>query len=62
LFEQAPGRAADVVREIYDAPVRLAAFPQMGRTGKKADTREVYQISGDVIHIVRILHGAQNWP
>ena len=22
----------------------------------------VYQISGGIIHIVRILHGAQRWP
>ena len=69
LFENAPGRAAELVREIYDAPSALLTFPSSGRPGKKEGTRElvlsplpyivVYQITGDVIHIVRILHGAQ---
>lgn len=72
LFENAPGRAAEIVREIYDAPSGLLMFPSRGRRGKQEGTRElvlsplpyivVYQIAGDVIHIVRILHGAQKWP
>jgi len=69
LFENAPGRAADLVREIFASPSVLLTFPSRGRPGKKHGTRElvlsplpyivIYQISGDVIHIVRILHGAQ---
>jgi toxin ParE1/3/4 len=72
LFENAPGRAAELVREIYNAPFALLAFPYRGRPGKKEGTRElvlsplpyivVYQITGEVIHIARILHGAQKWP
>ncbi len=72
LLEHAPERAPDLVREIYDAPSALLTFPYRGRPGKKHGTRElalsrlpyivVYQVSGDVIHIVRILHGAQKWP
>jgi len=72
LFEHAPGRAASLVREIYNAPSALLTFPHRGRLGKKEGTREfvlsplpyivVYQVSGEVIHIVRILHGAQKWP
>jgi addiction module RelE/StbE family toxin len=72
LFEHAPGRAADLVREIYNAPAALLTFPNRGRPGKKAGTRElvlsplpyivVYQTTGDVIHIARILHAAQKWP
>jgi toxin ParE1/3/4 len=72
LFEHAAGRAAELVREVYDAPGVLLMFPYRGRPGKKAGTRElvlsplpyivVYQITGDVIHISRILHGAQRWP
>jgi toxin ParE1/3/4 len=47
-------------------------FPHRGRPGKKEGTRElvlsplpylvVYGISGDAVHIVRVLHGAQKWP
>ncbi|HXJ97118.1 MAG TPA: type II toxin-antitoxin system RelE/ParE family toxin [Terriglobia bacterium] len=72
LFQNAPERAADLVDAIYNAPSGLLAFPYRGRPGKKQGTRElvlsplpymvVYQISGDFIHIVRILHGAQKWP
>ena len=72
LFENAPGRAAELVREIYNAPSALLTFPYPGRPGKKEGTREfvlprlpyivVYQITGEVIHIARILHGAQKWP
>ncbi len=72
LFQNAPERAAELVRAVYNAPVALLTFPYRGRAGKKEGTRElvlsslpyvvVYQISGEVIHVVRILHGAQKWP
>ncbi len=72
LFQSAPERAAELVRGIYNAPAALLTFPHRGRAGKKEGTRElvlsslpyvvVYQITGEVIHIVRILHGAQKWP
>jgi toxin ParE1/3/4 len=72
LFENAPTRAAGLVHEIYDAPSALLKFPYSGRPGKRRGTRElvlsplpyivIYQITGDVIHIGRILHGAQKWP
>jgi toxin ParE1/3/4 len=72
LFEHAPGRAAELVLEVYNAPATLLAFPHSGRPGRKAETRElvlsplpyvvIYQITGDVIHVARILHGAQRWP
>jgi toxin ParE1/3/4 len=72
LFENAPGRAADIVRGIHDAPSALLQFPHRGRPGRKEGTRElvlsplpyivVYQIVEGVINIVRILHGAQKWP
>ncbi len=72
LFQNAPRRAAEIVRGIYNAPAALLTFPYRGRAGKKEGTRElvlsslpyivVYQITGEVIHIVRILHGAQKWP
>jgi toxin ParE1/3/4 len=72
LFEKTPGHAPELVRAIYNAPATLLSFPYVGRLGKKQGTRElvlaplpylmVYRISGEVIHIARILHGAQKWP
>ena len=72
LFENAPEHAERIVRTIYNAPPSLLEFPYRGRPGKKEGTRElvllplpyvvVYQARADTIHIVRILHAAQNWP
>jgi toxin ParE1/3/4 len=72
LFENTPRRAAALVAAVYSAPSGLLKFPYRGRPGKKEGTRElvlsglpyifVYDITGDVVHIVRILHGAQKWP
>jgi len=71
LFEKTPQNAARLIREICDAVFALNTYPNRGRPGKKSGTRElvlrslpyivVYQIAGDVLHIVRILHGAQDW-
>ena len=65
-------RATELVRAVYDAPATLLTFPNRGRPGKKDGTRElvltplpyivVYGVQGDVIFVVRILHGAQQWP
>ena len=72
LFEKTPQNAAQLMRRIYDAPSLLKTFPHRGRPGKKQGTRElvipslpymvVYQVAGDVLFIVRILHAAQDWP
>jgi len=67
-----PSRAQDLVRAVYDAPADLLTFPNRGRPGKKEGTRElvlsplpyivVYKVLGDIIFVIRILHGAQKWP
>jgi toxin ParE1/3/4 len=72
LFQNAPERAAELVRGIYNAPAGLLMFPHRGRAGRKEGTNElvlsplpwivVYRITGKNIYVVRILHGAQKWP
>jgi addiction module RelE/StbE family toxin len=72
LIEHMPENVIHLVRRIYEAPSVLITFPKRGRPGRKAGTRElvvpplpyivVYQLAGDVVNIVRILHGAQDWP
>lgn len=72
LLAHAPERAAGLLRTLYDAPGSLLTFPKRGRPGKKEGTRElvmsplpyivVCTVRGDVIFVVRILHGAQQWP
>jgi len=61
-----------VAVSIYDQVTFLRKFPEMGRTGRKPETRElvlnrlpylaIYRIRNGTIEILRILHGAQNWP
>lgn len=72
LFEKSPQSAPQLIHKIYEAPLVLRNYPNLGRAGKKEGTRElviaplpyivVYQIRGDNLFIVRILHGAQEWP
>jgi toxin ParE1/3/4 len=72
LFEHTPDGAARLVRALYDSLTALLTFPNRGRPGKKEGTRElvmsplpyvvVYTVRGDAVHVVRILHGAQQWP
>jgi plasmid stabilization system protein ParE len=68
----APAAARRVALAIFQGVDSLSQFPQRGRPGRKLKTRElvfpdlpllaVYRIREDVIEIIRILHGAQDWP
>ena len=50
----------------------LQQHPQMGRPGRKQGTRElvisrtpfivVYSVKGKRVELLRVLHGAQQWP
>ncbi len=72
LFDKTPQHAPRLVRSIYEAAAALITFPNRGREGKNTGTRElmmpslpyavVYQVSEEFVYIVRILHGAQQWP
>lgn len=72
IAETDPGRADLVARRIRDSSETLATFPHRGRVGRQADTRElvvprtpyivVYWAVGDVVEILRVVHGAQHRP
>ncbi len=66
-------RAAARIDDQIEAQVdQLATLPESGRPGRVAGTRELvlqqtpylaaYQIRGDTLTMLRILHGAQQWP
>jgi addiction module RelE/StbE family toxin len=72
LFDQTAQHAPRLVRSLYKSVAALKTFPNRGRPGKKAGTRElvipslpyivVYQVTSDCLYIARILHAAQRWP
>lgn len=67
-----PRAAVRVGDEIDQQIQRLREFPEMGRRGRVRGTREpiiaglpyiaVYRALPEVVQIVRVLHGAQQWP
>ncbi|MBL8296044.1 MAG: type II toxin-antitoxin system RelE/ParE family toxin [Bryobacterales bacterium] len=69
-FGEAQARRAAI--GLYEAADSLKAMPQRGRKGRKAGTREiiasnlpfiiVYRVGQDAVEILRILHGARQWP
>ena len=72
LLIHTPNRAQELIARVYNSPTTLLTFPSRGRPGKKDGTRElvlaplpyvvVYSVRGDIVFVVRILHGAQQWP
>jgi toxin ParE1/3/4 len=71
IAERNPGAARSQLREIETQIQRLVDFPHSGRTGRLPGTRElvvtrtsflvVYRVE-DNIELIRVLHGAQQWP
>jgi toxin ParE1/3/4 len=69
---ESPQSAIRVDERIANSIAALARFPETGRPGRVAGTRELviqrtpfiaaYRAEGDVVFILRILHGAQEWP
>jgi len=67
-----PLAAIDIDDRIRETVERMAEFPESGRPGRIRGTRELvisrtpyiaaYQIAGNAIRILRVLHGAQEWP
>jgi toxin ParE1/3/4 len=66
-----PGAAVATVAALFDAINGLEHFPQRGRSGRIAGTRELvvrtghviaYAVRPDEVVIVRIRHGRQLWP
>jgi plasmid stabilization system protein ParE len=57
---------------ILAAAARLAEFPETGRPGRRAGTRELvvsrtpylvpYRVRGEFVEVLRVLHGRQRWP
>ena len=72
IAEENPLAAIEQGDRIANHVDNLLQHPEMGRAGRKKSTRElvvprtpfivVYRIKGEKIEILRVLHGAQQWP
>jgi toxin ParE1/3/4 len=72
IEEDNPRDAITVDERIRVRVEGLTQFPEMGRSGRIDGTREMvisdtpyiaaYCIVGDAVRILRVLHGAQQWP
>lgn len=64
--------AHSIIRKLYDAGRSLKRFPNRGRIGQLADTRElvmsplpyiiVYRVEPQMVHIFRVVHTSQDLP
>lgn len=67
-----PVAAIEQGDEIEEQIFLLTSYPKIGRPGRVKGTRELvivrtpyiaaYRIKGKTIQILRVLHGAQQWP
>ena len=67
-----PHAAIRIDEQIEVTAKQLLAFPDSGRPGRVAGTRELlisrtpyilaYAVNGDTVRILRVLHGARIWP
>jgi addiction module RelE/StbE family toxin len=67
-----PAAARSVAKTLFDAANSLENLPNRGRVGRIPGTRElvlpglpyiiVYQVSESATQILRIYHGARDWP
>ena len=73
ISQDNPKAAVDqVMRVLHVIEEHLSGNPWMGRAGRLFNTREyavpgtpyiiIYQVTNDVLEILRVLHGAQQWP
>lgn len=72
IASEEPRAARAVAQRLLMAVARLADQPGLGRRGRVPDTRELvisgtpyiaaYRVVGDTVVILRVLHGARQWP
>jgi addiction module RelE/StbE family toxin len=71
LKEHHPHFARPTIRRIYAATKQLKQFPDSGRKGRIAQTRElplaplpyllIYAVTDEAVQVLRILHVARDW-
>lgn len=72
IAQENPQAAERQVARVLAAVGGLLRFPEIGRPGRRAGTRELvinrtpyiaaYRLRGDTIEILRVIHSRQRWP
>jgi len=67
-----PDAAVKTVLRVLDAVEQLSEFPNIGRPGRVAGTKElvvggtpyiaVYRVRENAVWVLRVLHGSRRWP
>ena len=67
-----PGSAHRLVLRLFEASRLLTTYPEIGRAGRVAGTREwvvpgtryilAYRVRGDAVQVLAALHAARAWP
>ena len=72
IADNNPPAARAIAEAILASVENLRDFPNMGRAGRVADTRELvvpgtpfiipYRVTARGVEIIAVLHGARQWP
>lgn len=72
ISQDNPDAARRIVKRLWTAVKALTDQPEMGRPGRISGTRELvvsntpfivpYRVVGSQIEILRVFHGARDWP
>lgn len=72
IAQESLSSALEVDERIGAVDPQLRQFSESGRRGKVRGTREllvgrtpyvvIYEVRGDLIFVLRVIHGAQQWP
>ncbi len=71
IAQHAPAAALALDELFSEKASLLLNHPNLGRAGRVAGTRElvahrnyilVYDLAGDVVRVLRVLHSARQWP
>ena len=72
IAKSRPDSARRIAQTVVQGIAALNTFPNRGRQGRVEGTRElvfpplpfvaIYEVHDDDVQVLRVLHGAQQWP